>query len=485
MFENIVAIIKSKKRINGYPLNVPFNPPQKYPEYPFNKDDIDSSNKVYTLVRELLFYLELDKGNYGREKWNPLKEIVHQGDNVVIKPNMVLHFNASGKDINSVITHGSIIRAVMDYVFIALRGRGNITIADAPQMNADFGKLIEVNGLKEVIKFYRSKIQNIDITVSAIDLREERTLYKHGIVWKRVKLAGDPKGYTIIDLGSESEFSNINCKNVYGADYNRNETRRVHVRGSHKYYISKTILDADVLISIPKMKVHRKSGVSLNLKNMVGIIGNKNYIPHFRIGSSKEKGDETTEYNVIKKIDRKLRDLLLGKIWQIGKYPYAVWFLVISKLRLLNENEIEKGNWYGNDTVWRGVLDLNKILFYLDKKRMSAEKKCRKYFSLIDGIIAGEGEGPLSSTPKYCGIIIGGMNPVCVDLVTTRLMGFDCYKIPLLRNALNIKKYSLYSEDISDIIIKSNISDLKSPFKTTMKHYQFEPPRGWKGHIEL
>jgi uncharacterized protein (DUF362 family) len=480
MLEHTIAIVNTEKEAK-YPLNPPFNPPQRYPEYPFGENEIDPSNQVYVLVRELLFYLGLDKENYDKKSWNPLKEIVHPGDKVVIKPNLVLHFNASGEDTNAVITHGSVIRALMDYIFIALQGKGEIIVADAPQMNADFEKIIQVNGLKEVIKYYKSKVQSSDISINIFDIRRERTIYKYGIVWKRIKLNGDPKGYAVVDLGPESEFRDIDCSNIYGADYNRNETQQAHTGGNHKYFISRTILDADIIISIPKMKVHRKAGVTLNLKNIMGISGNKNYILHYRIGTPKEGGDEFPKYYFIDRIDRKLRDLLLGRVWKLGKYPYMFWSKVFNRHKSL----IEKGDWYGNDTVWRGVLDLNKILFYADKHGNLQNKKLRRYFSIIDGIIGGEGEGPLAPIPKECGVLIGGTNPLFVDIVVTRLMDFDFGKIPLLRNALRITKLPLASDKLQSIVVKSNINEWENILQTDRSYYQFKPPKGWERHIEL
>jgi len=488
MLEHTIAIIKTEKEAK-YPLNPPFNPPQGYPEYPFSENEIDPFNQVYALVRELLFYLGLDKENYDKRKWNPLKEIVRPGDKVVIKPNLVLHFNASGQDINAVITHGSVIRAVIDYIFIALQGKGEIIVADAPQMNADFERIIQVNGLKKVIEYYKSKVQSTDIKINILDIRKEKTIYKYGIVWERIKLNGDPKGYAVVNLGLESEFRDIDCSNVYGADYNRNETRQAHKGSNHKYFVSKTFLDADVVISIPKMKVHRKAGITGNLKNTVGISGNKNYIVHYRIGAPKEGGDESPQYQFIDRIDRKLRDFLLGRIWKLGKYAYISWSGIIRNrffLRLFsNRSPIEEGDWFGNDTLWRGVLDLNKILFYADKHGHLQNRKLRRYFSVIDGFIGGEGEGPLAPTPKQCGVLIGGVNPLFVDIVAARLMDFDYCKIPLLTNAFKITKFPLVANKVQDIVVKSNISEWKYLLETGKKFYKFKPPKWWENRIEL
>ena len=60
--------------------------------------------------------------------------------------------------------------------------------------------------------------------------------------------------------------------------------------GTHEYLISRSAMDADVFINLPKLKTHKKVGVTLSLKNLVGINGDKNYLPHFCIGTPAEGG---------------------------------------------------------------------------------------------------------------------------------------------------------------------------------------------------
>jgi len=94
------------------------------------------------------------------------------------------------------------------------------------------------------------------------------------------------------------------------------------------------------------------------------------------------------------------------------------------------------GSWQGNDTLWRTILDLNRILFFADKEgRMRAEPQ-RRYLSIVDGIVAGEGEGPLGATPVEAGVLVGGFDPSLVDAVAAQTMGFDPQRIPLIREAL-------------------------------------------------
>ena len=49
---------------------------------------------------------------------------------------------------------------------------------------------------------------------------------------------------------------------------------------------------ADVVINLPKLKTHKKTGVTISLKNMVGINGYRNCLPHHTIGTPDASGDE-------------------------------------------------------------------------------------------------------------------------------------------------------------------------------------------------
>ncbi len=94
------------------------------------------------------------------------------------------------------------------------------------------------------------------------------------------------------------------------------------------------------------------------------------------------------------------------------------------------------GSWQGNRTLWRTILDLNRILFFADREgRMRGEPQ-RRYITIVDGIVAGEGEGPLGATPVDAGLLIGGLDPSLVDVVATEAMGFDPGRIPLVRESL-------------------------------------------------
>ncbi len=68
---------------------------------------------------------------------------------------------------------------------------------------------------------------------------------------------------------------------------------------------------------------------------------------------------------------------------------------------------------------------LGEILPYL-------AKVIRSDLIVVDGIVAMEGNGPLIGTPRELGVVVAGVNPVSVDAVCSRMMGFDPREIGYL-----------------------------------------------------
>ena len=104
----------------------------------------------------------------------------------------------------------------------------------------------------------------------------------------------------------------------------------------------------------------------------------------------------------------------------------------------------------------------------------------------MDGILAGEREGPISPSPKPCGLLVGGTSAPLVDAVVASLMGFDYRKIPLVREAFSPGELPLVDFEPSAIQVHSNAPefdgmDLLHP----RRHFGFVPSYGWQGHIEL
>ncbi|MCH9033555.1 MAG: DUF362 domain-containing protein, partial [Planctomycetes bacterium] len=460
-------------------------------EYPFG-DALDhlQPNPAYHAVRGALRLLDLDAAKFNTPEWNPLGGIVRPGDTVVLKPNFVRDFRETQPGhADCIITHGAVIRAVLDYAFIALEGRGRLIIADAPQNDADFHAIRRIAGLDEIQAFYRERA---GFDVEVYDLRPEFARKIDGVIVGHTPLPGDPAGYVRVNLGEHSAFCEINhlCHLLYGAEYDTAELYRHQHDDVHEYLISKTVLEADVVISLPKLKTHKKVGLTVNLKNLVGINGNKNWLPHHRQGTPGQGGDEFRESGVRRRIERMtmarfkrlfpllgpLRPLVAGPIKALGKMIFGD----------TNTGTVRSGNWYGNDTTWRMVLDLNRILLYADADGTLHDRPVRRFFSVVDGIVAGEGNGPLDATPKPTGIIVAGGNPVAVDLACARLMGFDYRRIPMLRGALADHALPIASFGFEDVVCPSNTGSFeRRTLELGSAAPAFEAHFGWKGHIEI
>lgn len=480
-----VAIAKGESHYSATP---PFDPPELFPEYPHKGGQTDPTNATYSMVRETLRLLGMDKANFGTAQWNPLGEIVSPGQRVLIKPNFVLHFNARGGPLEAVVTHPSVIRAIVDYVLIALRGSGEIIIGDAPQMNCDWNALFQKTGMDRLMTFLKEACESRGIKIIAVDFRQEQTIYRYGIVWERKPIANGASHAVRVRLGTESFMEEIDGRRLYGADYRRSETIQAHSDHRHEYLISSAALASDAVISVPKLKVHRKVGTTLNLKNMVGINTDKNHLAHYRVGAPATGGDEFSEPRWEDRAERALSDLLLGANWRVGKYPFLLWRAFRKIYDRFNRSQsngaFTYGNWHGNDTAWRMVLDLNRILMLADEKGDLQTEPARRYFSIIDGVIAGEAEGPLHPDAYPSGVVLAGFNPAAVDWVATRLMGFDPALIPLYKNAAKQMSDWIAGFDINQCRVKSNIPDWERLLESDDTIFTFRAPAGWRGTIE-
>ncbi len=475
---------------NGYPLQPPYSPGELHPEYPFGSDAVTKeTNPAYEGVRDALRLLELDAEHDGRKDWNPLGEIVQPGQTVVLKPNFVREFREThdGHD-DCLITHGAIIRAALDYVHIALKGQGRIIIADAPQNDADFDAIRQIAGLDEIQEFYR---RHAGFNVEVYDLRPEKARKIDGVIVGHDPLPGDPAGYVKVDLGSHSMFAEIEhlCHLLYGSEYDTREIRSHHTGGVHEYMISRTILDADCIINLPKLKTHKKTGITVCLKNLVGINGNKNWLPHHREGTPSQGGDQYADDRLMHRIERKsmecfrrvfpllgpLRRMAAGPIKSVGKQVFGD----------TNTNAIRSGNWHGNDTTWRMAIDLNRVLLYADKNGRLLDRPARQIFCIVDGIVGGEGNGPLDPTPKPAGVVFAGRNPVAVELACASVMGFDWQRLPLLHQAVAAHSLPLTAFGVEDVLCmlpEGRAERVATLLREINTH--FLPHFGWQRHIE-
>lgn len=152
-------------------------------------------------------------------------------------------------------------------------------------------------------------------------------------------------------------------------------------------FLPETILSADLIISVPKMKTHHWAGVTLSLKNMIGIV------PGIKYGWPKN---------------------------------------------IIHWNVIEKS-----------IIEINATI--------------PSHYTIVDGIIGMEGDGPIMGSPKSVGAIIMGHNALSVDATAARIMGIEPAQCNYFQGAHLNKLGSLEAEDIT--LTASPINDFKTDFK--------------------
>lgn len=482
--------------VPAYNTQPPFHPDSRYPESRFDETSAEA-NYPYQLLRELFLSLGFDATHFNTPDWNPLGHLIRPGQTVLLKPNFVLSFNAGGDDIFSVITHPSILRAMVDYAYIALEGRGRIIIADVPQMDCDWDELMKLQRLDAIKEFYATRF---GFNVETYDLRNFAVIdhRKAALTENRKTLRGDPAGSVVVNLGKRSHFYGLPHENYYGADFNRQETISHHHDDVHEYCVSKTVLSADVFLSIPKMKTHKKVGVTLNLKGLVGINTNKNYLIHYRIGTPSNGGDQLPDTRHAKdrsliRIQRWAYDKLLSRqsktgdaIYQAARRFYRATLKPV--LKVSDDTYVyDAGNWHGNDSAWRMTADLAKILFFADASGKMHTTPQRKLFCVIDGIVAGDRLGPLEPSARRCGCLIAGHHPIAADMVASRLMGFNPRKIRQFSDAFN-PEWNFGLEGFHNIEVRNGERILRGEdfFSSTDRtpYFGFTPHPGWVGSIE-
>ena len=244
-------------------------------------------------------------------------------------------------------------------------------------------------------------------------------------------------------------------------------------------------MEADVFINLPKLKTHKKVGLTCALKNLVGINANKNWLPHHTEGTPDLGGDQFPSSTLKAKLEHAWMGAIKARLR--NRPGLSRLFVPVKRVGRLafgdTQSVVRSGNWHGNDTCWRMVLDLNKCLWFFDgegRRRLHA----RRYLSVVDGVVGGEGNGPLAPDPKPCGIVMAGTHPLAVDCVAATMMGFAWEKVPLLRNAFKLRGLNFVDFSPDDIQVTSDNPGWAGKLSEVEGTFVFRPHFGWQGKIE-
>jgi uncharacterized protein (DUF362 family) len=163
----------------------------------------------------------------------------------------------------------------------------------------------------------------------------------------------DAAGYFSTIPGFESAFTDLNLDELTLVQMVRPQSKL------RSLYLPNTILNCDLLVSLPKLKVHHWAGATLSMKNLFGVV------------------------------------------------PGGVY------------------GWPKNVLHWAGINETIADLHTLFPRA----------FSIVDGIVGMEGNGPIQGTPHSTGVVVAGADPVAVDATCCRIMGLDTQRIGYLHLA--------------------------------------------------
>jgi uncharacterized protein (DUF362 family) len=470
--ERLVVLARAVRADYGLLSN-----PVPAPELPEGK----ANTVPLAAMRELFRVWGLDAEHFGSAAWNPLGTFVCADSRIVLKPNWVLHWNKSGAGMDCLVTHATVIEAALEYV--ALAHPGSVVVGDAPVQGCNFGELRRICEIDAMVERFRSRGMDLSIC----DFR--RTVLPGGeLGGARIEGRRGLEHFVLFNLKGESLLEPLapQAKKFRVTMYNPDLMHRTHGPGHHEYLVAREIIEADTILNLPKLKSHKKACVTGALKNMVGINGHKEYLPHHRKGGGASGGDcyegasllksgAETLLDAANRLDPGRRQALLSKS------AYIMSRLAVA----LGHDRNMEGSWYGNDTIWRTCLDLQRITKYGCLDGTLADEPQRQVISITDGLIAGEGDGPMQPTPVPSGYLTGAVNPAAAEWVHARLMGFDPQKIPLIREAFSNFSHALADYPPSEVHLRSKEADLSETEIFPIGGRAFTPAGGWKGHCEL
>lgn len=409
---------------------------------------------------------------------------------VVIKPNWIQEGHQQHRNTwVSVITHPNVVLAAAEAVAEAMGGTGTIAVCDAPHTHADFEGIVARGGLFDALQKLRGRFPRLQLEL--IDLRRERWITRDDVIVERIPNPPDPRGYTKLDMGRASLFHGHPGEGrYYGADYDTRVVNEHHRGDVQEYLIAGTPMACDLFINLPKLKTHKKTGITCCLKNLVGINGDKNWLPHHTVGAPATGGDEFPQDTSNTRLERFFKHI--GTRMALGFPAAGAWLYARMRragMRAFGDSEyvVRNGNWYGNDTCWRMALDLNRALLYGDKSGNWRKPLTRRpYLAIVDGIVGGEGNGPVSPTPVDAGVLVAGTNPAAIDAVAARLMGYAPERIPLVRHAFD--EHHLPVSDISLDEVRAH--DARCGAVVSVQDVEaavaggFKPHFGWQHALE-
>lgn len=433
-----------------------------------------SSSEISSAIRrnaENLDWFEETRGAFGR--------VIRKGAKVLIKPNFVIHKNQRNGGLLPLITHQEIIKTVVAEVLKAEPSQ--VIVGDAPVQSCNFDALLRETKLDEWANDLRQKDARFK---GIIDFRRTISNFAGGVRQAEENLRG-MENFVLFNLGKDSLLEPLtDDKNSFRVtSYDPRLMAKTHSPGNHQYLVAREVIEADVVINLPKLKTHKKAGITNALKNLVGINGNKEFLPHHRIGAPETGGDCYPEKDLVKRGLETIFD------WQNmttspakGKLLATVGTQFERVLRLQGDEIGIEGAWSGNETVPRMCLDLNRVLLYGKADATFSEIVQRRVLHVVDAVVAGQGDGPLASDALPLNLILAGENASAIDWVGAHLLGYDARKIPLLVHAFESFRWRIADFQTDEIELLGDWAENQTAENLIelAKTREITHPAGWR-----
>jgi uncharacterized protein (DUF362 family) len=268
------------------------------------------------------------------EKVNYLNKVLDSNSKVVLKPNLMYAQPAE----KGTTTSGIVVKGVIEY--LNELGIENITIAEGPCCATTINEVLQVTKIKPLLT---KKIKYVDVAMTSASIADVPS----PCVWKQM-------------------------------------------------FVGDVFLDADMVISIPKLKTHCRTLFSMSLKNFVG--------------------STPADY-----------------------YAFVVDNSPFVRQKLHADGELQPQQ----DKIHGSIADINSVI--------------QPKFAVVDGIIGVDGNSPFESTIKKWGVIAAGNDILAVDATIARLGGYDPNRIAHMK-LFALK--GLGKLEQSEIILVSDVSKL-------------------------
>ncbi|MCP4370333.1 MAG: DUF362 domain-containing protein, partial [Deltaproteobacteria bacterium] len=373
-------------------------------------------------------------------------------------------------------TQSQVLYPLIDKILEVYGKDVRIRIGNAPLQGASWSRIITDIGLKVLQEYYNTRYQGL---ITLCDLR--MNVQEQNIIgWSKLnRYEVNSPDIVRFNLAEKSLLEEQQQDIHYRVlDYPKDRIEACHSLNKHIYLLHKKILESDLIISVPKLKTHKKVGITTGLKGCVGAVALKDCLTHYRKGSPKNGGDEYPSSTLFNKSVSAYHDFVYSippSFWaNIFRFSYRLFW----KTHYFRGG-ILGGSWGGNDTAWRMALDLARIVAYGREDGSLSDKVEREHFVLTDGIIAGEGEGPLKPDPVHLGYLSWSEDIVASDFVNSMAMGIPLKKINIVNRAFSLDTLPLTTSQPEIIQIWLNHKNVSLGEFQQQFPDSFKLPKGW------